>query len=332
MNRVLQRPMFRIGGSAGTGITSGLDQPRKQYANGTKKPSFEDYLKERGMIEKRENLERLMREYEEDMRRKNVREQKTMAADGGRIGYQQGSMPNFQMGGVPGFLTGFGLNLLATPPQGNIFQTAATAAKDPFNRLQASQAAAMKTASDRAFAKELAEEERDFLRGETTRKLESAERIAGMKTTDTTERVRAIADTRYEGDEIKAAREVNFPSEVYPTLVAEYGDESVATSVIDSSNLQKPKDINRFVKQNPQLARQVVYDVRTGKAMRFVKDQTGKFALIPADSADMDTTGEGMPDPNITPGLFGQKTKPEKELKEVLPDFVDPGFDEEFYQ
>ena len=186
MNRVLQRPMFRIGGSAGTGITSGLDQPRKQYANGTKKPSFEDYLKERGMIEKRENLERLMREYEEDMRRKNVREQKTMAADGGRIGYQQGSMPNFQMGGVPGFLTGFGLNLLATPPQGNIFQTAATAAKDPFNRLQASQAAAMKTASDRAFAKELAEEERDFLRGETTRKLESAERIAGMKTTDTT--------------------------------------------------------------------------------------------------------------------------------------------------
>ena len=31
MNRVLKRPMFRIGGSAGTGITSGLDQPRKEY-------------------------------------------------------------------------------------------------------------------------------------------------------------------------------------------------------------------------------------------------------------------------------------------------------------
>ena len=25
MNRILKRPMFRIGGSAGTGITSGLD-------------------------------------------------------------------------------------------------------------------------------------------------------------------------------------------------------------------------------------------------------------------------------------------------------------------
>ena len=268
--------MFRIGGSAGTGITSGLDQPRKQY--------------------------------------------------------RQGSMPSFQATGLPGFLTSFGLNLLATPPQGNIFQTSAIAARDPFNQLQASQTASMKTASDRAFAEKLAEEERDFISGETTRKLESAERIAGMKTTDTSERIQAIADTKYEGDVIKAQREVEFATKTYPNLVSEYGNESVATAVIDSSGLQKPKDVQRFVKQNPQLARQVVYDVRTGKAMRFVKDQTGKFALIPADSADMDTTGEGMPDPNITPGLFGQKTKPEKELKEVLPDFTDPGFDEEFYQ
>jgi len=38
MNRVLKRPMFRIGGSAGTGITSGLDKPREQYANGTPNP------------------------------------------------------------------------------------------------------------------------------------------------------------------------------------------------------------------------------------------------------------------------------------------------------
>ena len=66
--------------------------------------------------------------------------------------------------------------------------------------------------------------------------------------------------------------------------------------------------------------------------MRFVKDQTGKFALIPADSAEIDTTGEGQPTPRDNPGLFGQPTKPEKELKEVLPDFRDTGFDEDFYQ
>jgi len=280
MNRVLRRPMFRIGGSAGTGITSGLDQPRKQYQEGTPNP------------------------------------------------YASNLMP----GTLPGFLTSFGLDLLSRPPQGGFFQTVAASAKEPFQTFQAAEMARAQKQGERDFAEKLAKDEREFLSGETTRKLKSAEKIAGMKTTDTTERIQAIADTKYDGDTIKAQREVDFATETYPNLVSEYGQESVATSVIDSSGLQKPKDINRFVKQNPQLARQVVYDVRTGKAMRFAKDQTGKFALIPADSADIDTTGEGMPDPNITPGLFNRKTKPEKSLKEVLPDFTDPGFDEEFYQ
>jgi len=269
--------MFRIGGSAGTGITSGLDKPRKQYANGTE-------------------------------------------------------MPNFQPSGLPGFLTSFGLNLLSTPPRGNIFQTAATAAQDPFRTLQAQQAAAMKTASDRAFAKELAQEEREFEEGQLEKKLAAQRDIAGMKTTDTTERIRAIADTKYEGDEIKAAREVNFPTEIYPNLISEYGEETVATSVIDTSGLQKQKDIDRFVKQNPQLARQVVYDVRTGKAIRFGL-VNGKYTIQPADPSDKDDTGFAMPDPDKpTPGLFGQETKPGKPLKEILPDFTDPGFDEDFYQ
>ena len=35
MARILNRPMFRMGGSSGTGITSWLDQPRKQYAEGS---------------------------------------------------------------------------------------------------------------------------------------------------------------------------------------------------------------------------------------------------------------------------------------------------------
>ena len=40
--------MFRIGGSAGTGITSGLDQPRKQYAKGSTDPydTFEKKIQE----------------------------------------------------------------------------------------------------------------------------------------------------------------------------------------------------------------------------------------------------------------------------------------------
>ena len=118
MNRTLKRPMFRIGGSAGTGITSGLDQPRKQY--------------------------------------------------------QQGSMPSFQASGLPGFLTGFGLNLLATPPQGNIFQTAATAARDPFNQLQKFQTARALTQSERDFEQKKLAEGREFTEKMTQKEIEAA--------------------------------------------------------------------------------------------------------------------------------------------------------------
>ena len=172
MNRILKRPMFRIGGSAGTGITSGLDKPRAQYANGTPNP------------------------------------------------YNMGA---FSPGSLPGFLTSFGLDLLSRPPQGNIFQTAAAAARGPLERFQAGQAEAMKTASDRAFARELAKEEREFEAGQLEKKLATQKEIAGMKTTDLTDRIQAIADTKYEGDIIKATREVNFATETYPTLTAEYG-------------------------------------------------------------------------------------------------------------
>ena len=281
MNRILKRPMFRIGGSAGTGITSGLNQPQQM-------------------------------------------------AKGGRINYQQGTTPNFQFAGMPGFLTQFGLNLLSTPPQGNIFQTSAVAAKDPFNVLQAQQTEALKTASDRAFARELAAEEREFEEGQLEKRLAAQKEIAGMKTTDTTERIQAIADKNYEGNTIKAQREVDFATTTYPNLVSEYGEESVATDIIDSSTLQKPRDIERFAKANPTLARQVVYDVATGKPMRFVKDQTGKFRLVPASLEDMDRTGEAMPAPQSSRS-FDYLSPRQKKVVEGIQEESDPEFGMGFY-
>ena len=284
--------MFRMGGSTGTGITSGLDRPGYRKGIG---PNMLD-VAGRSLPGNAP-----------------VEEKPKPAA-----GFLNPQGVGLGMGTLPGFLTQFGLNLASATPRGNIFATAAEAAKDPFERFQTARLRKGELEGERAFQRELAEEERDFLRGETTRKLESAERIAGMDKKDTTERIRTIADTKYEGDEIKAAREVNFPTEIYPNLISEYGEETVATSVIDSSGLQKPKDIQRFVKQNPQLARQVVYDVRTGKAIKFVKDQTGKFALIPADSADIDTTGESMPPPVVrNPGYL----RPPKQTDLDEPDF-----------
>ena len=41
--------------------------------------TFEDYLKEREMLDKKMNMERLMEEFKDDMNRKKVMEQKQMA-------------------------------------------------------------------------------------------------------------------------------------------------------------------------------------------------------------------------------------------------------------
>ena len=69
------------------------------YANGT--PSFEEYMRERKGIEQKMNLEKMYKEYLEDMRRKGVAEQKTMAAEGGfmKEPVAKKTMPLLDMGG-----------------------------------------------------------------------------------------------------------------------------------------------------------------------------------------------------------------------------------------
>jgi hypothetical protein len=107
MNRTLKRPMFRMGGSTGTGITSGLDAPRQQYDEGNRV-------------------------------RKLFEERKSMF-DQTLPDQRSGFMP----GSVSSFLTDFGLNLLSATPRGNIFATAASAAKDPFKSFQSARAQEM---------------------------------------------------------------------------------------------------------------------------------------------------------------------------------------------
>ena len=269
MNRTLKRPMFRIGGSAGTGITSGLDKPRKQYQEGSPNP------------------------------------------------YNMGA---FSPGSLPGFLTSFGLDLLSRPPQGNIFQTAAAAARGPFDRFQAGQAAAMKTASDREFAEKLAQEEREFDERQLDKRLAvEREKIDKMGGGDLLKRIES-AKENYGGNEIKAAREIDFYDNKFTELQGNYGDQGVFIDPVDLSVYESQKNgLEKFVKQNPQAGRQVVYDVATGKAVRIVKDPvTGKLKAVPADSSDIDTTGENMPKPVVrNPGYL----RPPKEADLDQPDF-----------
>jgi len=110
MNRTLKRPMFRIGGSAGTGITSGLD--RKPFQEGT--DPYDRALK---------TTQRAMQDLEKFR--------------GKRSGFMPGSLSSF--------LTSTGLNLLSATPQGSGFggllSTTAKAAQQPFQTFQAARMA-----------------------------------------------------------------------------------------------------------------------------------------------------------------------------------------------
>jgi len=127
-SRTLKRPMFRMGGSSGTGITSGLDRPG--YRNGIG-PNMADVA---GPLVSRPTQNSLT----SNLTNKISSEAKRSRGIG--------------LGTLPGFLTSFGLNLATQSPRGNIFATAAEAAKDPFDTFQQAKFAEAK--EEREFERE----------------------------------------------------------------------------------------------------------------------------------------------------------------------------------
>lgn len=143
MNRILKRPMFRIGGSTGTGITSGLT--RSNYSEGTPSPRdyanvelglgnerISDFLKSNNNITSNSND----LESRENIRNKILRDQSIFDEFFSR------SQSPIAAGTIPGFLIGTGLNLTSATPKGRGFRgvlaTAAESAKDPFRSFQKS--------------------------------------------------------------------------------------------------------------------------------------------------------------------------------------------------
>ena len=121
-NRTLMRPMFRIGGSSGTGITSGLDRPG--YRNGLG-PNMLDVAGR-------------------SLPGNALTSKITPKVDRKPTG--------IGMGTLPGFLTSLGLNIASATPTGNIFSTVAGAAKEPFDTFQQAKFAEAK--EEREFEKE----------------------------------------------------------------------------------------------------------------------------------------------------------------------------------
>ena len=244
MNRVLRRPMFRIGGSAGTGITSGLD--RKGYKDGT--DEYDRALK---------TTSRFMTD----------------------IDKFRGEEAKFTPSGLPGFLTQFGLNLLSTSPQGNIFQTAAVAAKEPFQTFQAAQLAERERQSDSAediFGTALASEydiTAKRLKSDDDRKTPEveAELIKSAQTNifdarkilekpDATAEEKLAAEQKIKVNQNVLLKEIGVPAEYQAIISSEELFNSYKASYIEREN---QKRINDYKTKNPDAtAEQIAENVQ----------------------------------------------------------------------
>jgi hypothetical protein len=128
MNRIMKRPMFRKGGSAGEGITSGL-APRQGY-QGAGDVKQND-------LSKLNNIRDLTPQQILELSKQMAFQAPPMAPDN--------SLRDFKID--------FGLDLISRSPSGNIFQTAGAAAKEPFSNFRTSRAAYNKGVQDRAVTK-----------------------------------------------------------------------------------------------------------------------------------------------------------------------------------
>ena len=147
MNRTLRRPMFRMGGSTGEGITSGLQAPRQQY-QGTGDASDQNVKK-----------------FNEEMNMADFLRNATIG-DMRRASESMGYKPRGT--NINDFLISMGLDLASRPTSGNIFADLATSSKGPYKEFMAAKqsAAEQRYASESDLFKSMMEGQSDILASE----------------------------------------------------------------------------------------------------------------------------------------------------------------------
>ena len=286
-NRILKRPMFRLGGSAeNEGIMNGM---RKRYQQGSKPEDIDST-------------------YQEGDFNVNPTNQRTTERPSFRDILVQS--PNLSP-----FLTEFGLNLLSQSPTGNIFQTAATAAKEPFQRLQAKRAMG---------------DERDFERELLERKLEVQKEIASGDNKEY-DLAYKLGLEKFENPAL-AKNFAEFYTTIQPTVGTTYGTQFGGVLEQDVSQQKIARQVGKNLDKQGKLNK-IFYDVYTGSFKQLVKDQQGNYKFIPAAGAAnvTDAEGETLPTETDQRNEYREKINPElekirkqkrKEFQESLPDFA----------
>ena len=275
--------MFRLGGSAeNEGIMDGM---RKRYEQGTKPEDIDStYTAEGADFQPTNQGERSGRRFRDFL---------------------------VQSPGLSSFLTEFGLNLLSQSPTGNIFSTAATAAKGPFQRLKARGAIA---------------EERDFERELLERKLDVQKEIAAGDNKEY-DMAYKLGLEKFENPAL-AKNFAEFYTTIQPTVGTTYGTQFGGVIEQDVSQQKIARQVGKNLDKQGKLNK-IFYDVYTGSFKQLVKDQQGNYKFIAAaGSANVtDIEGTTIPEPtetdkrreyieSIKPGLEDVRKKKREELLE----------------
>jgi hypothetical protein len=256
-NRILKRPMFRMGGDVeNTGIMDGM---RRRYAESSPE----------GVQPKREPM--LFRPSMND------------------------------------FLIQFGLDLASRSPGGNIFQTAAAAAKEPFAIMQAKKMREGELEGDRAFQRELLGEK---LKGQK----EIAQISAGMKNYET---YLDAGLKRFGNDIIMGENFANFMTKLKPELDTTYGKSQFGGFI--QTDLDKKDAKQKFLNKNSGKIGKVFYDLKQDKLFQIVqRDDTIGLQEVTISSIS-DDEGTTMPAPTeekVVSGSDEYREKINKDLKE----------------
>ena len=288
-NRILKRPMFRLGGSTeNEGIMNGM---RKRYEQGTKPEDIDST-------------------YQEGDFNVNPNQPTQGERSGRRFRDFLINSPNLSP-----FLTEFGLNLLSQSPTGNIFQTVATAAKGPFERMRAKSAIG---------------EQRDFERELLERKLEVQKEIAGGDNKEY-DLAYKLGLEKFENPAL-AKNFAEFYTTIQPTVGTTYGTQFGGVLEQDVSQQKIARQVGKNLDKQGKLNK-IFYDVYTGSFKQLVKSPDGNYRFIAAAGAASvtDIEGETLPTETdkrneyrdtINPELEKIRKQKRKEFRENLPDFT----------
>jgi hypothetical protein len=186
------------------------------------------------------------------------------------------------------FMIDFGLDIASRPPSGNIFQTAAASAREPFQRFQ--------TATERrgAFDRKIGLAAATSAMAQSDKMAQIAE-ASKYKNVDTElEKLTAFYLDEYK-DYYLANNRAKFDLQIRGQIANAFGDSQVG-GIIDQDALSTESLTKKWMKQNGGKINMVFYDINDGQTKRLVQ-QAGKLGFEVIESSALTGTAPDIEKP-----------------------------------